>query len=51
MRIGMVGLGRMGADMSRRLLRDGHDVVAYDLREDAVAALAADGAVPATSLS
>ena len=44
MHIGMIGLGRMGADMSRRLMRDGHDVVAYDINPDAVALLAADGA-------
>ena len=40
----MVGLGRMGANMARRLMRDGHRVVAYDVNADAVSALAAEGA-------
>jgi 6-phosphogluconate dehydrogenase len=31
MQLGMVGLGRMGANLSRRLIRAGHEVVAYDL--------------------
>ena len=50
MRIGMVGLGRMGAGMTRRLLRGDHEVVAYDLSSDAVTAVAAEGALGATSL-
>ena len=33
----MVGLGRMGANMARRLMRDGHRIVAYDVNPDAVA--------------
>ena len=49
--LGMVGLGRMGANLSRRALRDGHSVVAFDMSADAVAALAADGAVGADSLA
>ena len=51
MDIGMVGLGRMGANMTKRLLQGGHRVVVSDLSPDAVAAAAADGAVAATSLS
>lgn len=50
MRIGMVGLGRMGANMTTRLIRGGHEVVAFDVNEDAVKKSAADGAVPAGSL-
>jgi 6-phosphogluconate dehydrogenase len=50
MQLGMVGLGRMGANMSRRLMARGHEVVAYDVSPDAVAALAAEGAVGADSL-
>jgi 6-phosphogluconate dehydrogenase len=50
MRIAMVGLGRMGGDLSRRLMAGGHEVVAHDLDPAAVAALADDGAVPAASL-
>jgi 6-phosphogluconate dehydrogenase len=45
----MVGLGRMGANMVRRLMSGGHDCVVLDLSEDAVNALAAEGAVGATS--
>jgi len=51
MQIGMVGLGRMGANLVRRLIRDGHSCVVYDIDPDAVAALTADGAAAATSLS
>ena len=51
MQIGMVGLGRMGASMVRRLMRGGHDCVAHDLSADAVRALAADGATGATSVA
>lgn len=50
MDIGMVGLGRMGAGMTRRLLQGGHRVVATDLSPDAIAAAEADGAVGARSL-
>ncbi|TAK69767.1 MAG: decarboxylating 6-phosphogluconate dehydrogenase [Actinomycetota bacterium] len=49
MQLGMVGLGRMGAGLVRRLLRDGHRAVVYDVNPAAVAALAAEGAVAATS--
>ena len=50
MQIGMVGLGWMGANLTRRLKRHGHDVVVYDVDPDAVALLAGEGAVAATSL-
>src|SRR6186997_2828038 len=50
MQIGMIGLGRMGANMSRRLMRGGHEVVAHDRSADAVAALVKDGAAGASSL-
>ncbi|MFM8998988.1 MAG: NAD(P)-binding domain-containing protein, partial [Actinomycetota bacterium] len=50
MRIAMVGLGRMGANLTRRLLRDGHEVVVHDRDAAAVAALAAEGAVGAADL-
>ena len=50
MRIGMVGLGRMGANMTTRLIRGGHQVVAYDRDPAAVSAAAADGAEGAASL-
>jgi 6-phosphogluconate dehydrogenase len=50
MQLGMVGLGRMGAGIVRRLLSDGHHCVGYDVSPDAVAALEADGAAGSTSL-
>ena len=50
MQLGMVGLGRMGANLVRRLMRDGHRCVVYDVNADAVQALAAEGATGATSL-
>src|ERR1700761_4936685 len=50
MQIGMIGLGRMGANMVRRLMGGGHDCVAYDRSEDAVAALESEGATGARSL-
>ncbi len=50
MELGLVGLGRMGANMARRLMRDGHRVVAYDVSPDAVSALASEGADGAASL-
>ena len=51
MQLGMVGLGRMGANIVRRLMRDGHECVVYDISAAAVQALEADGAVAATSLA
>ena len=50
MQLGMVGLGRMGANMVRRLLRAGHDCVAFDRSPAAVEAVAQEGARPAASL-
>ncbi len=50
MQIGMVGLGRMGASMARRLLRAGHPCVVFDVSPAAVAALAGDSATGAASL-
>ena len=50
MRIGMIGLGRMGANMVRRLARGGHECVAFDRSAQAVQALSADGARGAHSL-
>ena len=50
MQLGMVGLGRMGANLVRRLMADGHRCVVFDVNPDAVAALEAEGAVGATSL-
>ena len=51
MELGMIGLGRMGTNMVRRLLRAGHQCVVYDLQSEAVQALAKDGAVGTTSLA
>jgi 6-phosphogluconate dehydrogenase len=50
MKIGMIGLGRMGGNIARRLMRNGHAVVAFDRTPEAVAALVADGAEGADSL-
>ncbi len=50
MQLAMIGLGRMGANMSLRLLRGGHEVVVYDRDPGAADPLKAEGAVPATSL-
>ena len=51
MRIGMIGLGKMGANMTERLLKGGHEVVAYDLSAQALAAAAQKGAETATTLA
>ncbi|MEO8122991.1 MAG: phosphogluconate dehydrogenase (NAD(+)-dependent, decarboxylating) [Burkholderiales bacterium] len=51
MQLGMIGLGRMGANMVRRLLRDGHECVVHDRSPDAVQVLVADKAVGAASLA
>jgi 6-phosphogluconate dehydrogenase len=51
MQLGMIGLGRMGANMTTRLMRGGHQVVAYDRDASAVARSAGDGATGATSLA
>jgi 6-phosphogluconate dehydrogenase len=49
MQIGMIGLGRMGANMVERLMLDGHDCVVFDPNQDAVDALVAKGATGAES--
>jgi 6-phosphogluconate dehydrogenase len=51
MQLGMVGLGRMGANLTRRLIRGGHEVVVSDVSADAVAALGGEGAVTSDSLA
>jgi 6-phosphogluconate dehydrogenase len=51
MQLGMVGLGRMGANLVRRLMRDGHTCVAFDVNPSAVADLESEGAVGADSLA
>ncbi len=51
MQLGMVGLGKMGANMTTRLLRGGHEVVVYDRSADAVAHAASGGAVAASGLA
>jgi 6-phosphogluconate dehydrogenase len=50
MQLGMVGLGRMGANIVRRIMRDGHTAVAYDTNSDTVAQLESEGAAGARSL-
>src|SRR5262245_58113939 len=51
MQFGMIGLGRMGANMVRRLMRDGHKLVVYDRSANAVADLVKEGATGADSLA
>ena len=51
MQLGMIGLGRMGANMVRRLIRNGHDCVVYDRSADTVRAVVADGATGSESLA
>ncbi|MEP0322325.1 phosphogluconate dehydrogenase (NAD(+)-dependent, decarboxylating) [Bauldia litoralis] len=50
MQLGMIGLGRMGANMVRRLMRDGHECVVFDVNPAAVKELAGEGAIGATSM-
>jgi 6-phosphogluconate dehydrogenase len=50
MQMGMVGLGRMGANMVRRLTRKGHECVVYDVNPQAAKDLAKEGAVASTTL-
>jgi 6-phosphogluconate dehydrogenase len=50
MQLGMVGLGRMGANLVRRLMRDGHECVVYDVDSSATESLAGEGALAASSL-
>jgi len=51
MQLGMIGLGRMGANMVRRLLKGGHDCVVFDMSPKVVSELAAENAVGAASLA
>jgi len=51
MDLGMIGLGRMGASLVRRLLREGHRAVVYDVDSASVAALVSEGAEGADSLA
>ena len=51
MQLGMIGLGRMGANMVRRLMHDGHDCVVLDVSADAVKQLAGEGATGASSMA
>ncbi len=51
MQLGMIGLGRMGANLVRRLMRHGHDCVVYDVNADAVQQLVTEGATGATTLA
>ena len=50
MQLGMIGLGRMGANMVRRLMRDGHECVIYDVNSEAVKQLEQEGATGTSSL-
>src|SRR5260370_41717170 len=50
MQIGMIGLGRMGGNIVRRLIRSGHSAVVYDKDPKAVAGLSADGALGSKEL-
>ena len=50
MQLGMVGLGRMGANLTRRLMRAGHEVVVHDIDADAIRVLEGEGATGATTL-
>jgi 6-phosphogluconate dehydrogenase len=51
MQLGMIGLGRMGANMVRRLMRDGHECVVFDARPDAVKVLVSEGATGGASMA
>ncbi len=51
MRIGFIGLGRMGANMVRRLLRDDHEVVAFNRTPEKIREIAGEGAIPAFSIA
>jgi 6-phosphogluconate dehydrogenase len=51
MQLGMIGLGRMGANMVRRLMRNGHECVVYDRDAEAITELAGEGAVGASTLA
>ncbi len=51
MQIGVIGLGKMGANIARRLMRGGHDVAVFDLNKDAIAELGEEGATTSSSLA
>ena len=51
MQLGMIGLGRMGSNMVRRLMRAGHECVVFDVHPEAVRALGGEGAVATSSLA
>jgi 6-phosphogluconate dehydrogenase len=51
MQLGIIGLGRMGANIARRLMRGGHECVVFDIRPQSVSQLAAEGAVGANSIA
>jgi len=51
MQLGMIGLGRMGANLVRRLMRDGHSCVVYDVSPDAVKGLEGEGATGSSTLA
>ncbi|TAL07578.1 MAG: 6-phosphogluconate dehydrogenase (decarboxylating), partial [Chloroflexota bacterium] len=51
MRIGFIGLGRMGANMCRRLMQDGHQIVAYNRSPEKTQELATEGAEPSFSIA
>src|SRR6202035_2255482 len=50
MKLGMVGLGKMGANMTRRLMRGGHEVVVTDLSAENVKSIAGEGAIPSATI-
>ena len=50
MRLAMIGLGRMGANISRRLMRGGHEIVGFDLDPESLAGVVKEGAIGAASL-
>ena len=51
MQLGMIGLGRMGANMARRLIKAGHELVVFDMHAEAVQGMAGEGAVGSASLA
>lgn len=51
MELGMIGMGRMGSNMAKRLLKGGHSITAWDPAKEAVSAIVAEGATGATSLA
>ena len=50
MKLGFIGLGKMGGFMIQRLMKDGHEVVVFDLSKEAVSKAAEEGAIPSNSL-